>query len=125
MPPFCEHLLYRSDLKLSACRTGGAGGVAAAFVLFRRPPSLWTRQNAALAAAAREKTTPQSSGIGGLSADGSAAVGAPATRSWRGHVAPALALSGGEVDETNEEEESLDPEQARASIIFVSALTPF
>ena len=85
--------------------------MAAAFALFRRPPSLWTRQNAALAAAARQKTKPQSSGNHAAAADGSTVVCAPSMRS--SHVARALALSGGEVDETNDEEESLDPEQAR------------
>ncbi len=86
--------------------------MAAAFVLFRRPPSLWTRQTAALAGAARQKETPPSSLTGGLAADGSAAGGAPVTRSTRGQVAQSLALSG-EVDETNDAEETVDPEQAR------------
>ena len=91
---------------------GGAASVAAAFALFRRPTSLWTRQDAALAAAATGRNLPLPHGIGGLAADGSAAGRTPASHARRGRSARALVAMSGEVDETNDDEDSVDPEQA-------------
>ena len=94
--------------------------MAAAFVLFRRPPSLWTRQTAALAAAARQSGGPSSSLSSELPADGSVAAGAPAMRSRHGHVVQALAGLSADVDETNDDEEPVDPEQARPPVLLGS-----
>ena len=85
--------------------------MAAAFVLFRRPPSLWTPRHAPLTAAARQDGAAAPSAVRALIGKGLAASRATVSgRRRRGQVARSLVMSG-EVDETNDDPDPVDPEQ--------------
>ena len=85
--------------------------MAAAFALFRRPLSLWTPQHAALTAAARQDGAAVPCVVSALVGEGSATGKAPASaRRRRRQVVRSLVMSG-EVDETNDDPDPVDPEQ--------------